>query len=228
MAITDSNKLAVGSPALSSTSNAANTGSANVGALTASSSYTSSPLVSAIGLTYNTGVPGVLTMAPASQPVTVTTGGVSTTFPAGTPVTYASGATITIGGFSFAITGTPANGDQFTISPNASNKSGDNRNGLLLAGLQNQGTLNNSKTNYSDAYGQLINTVGNKARELKVTGASEAAVLEQATAAVQSESGVNLDEEAANLLRYQQAYQAAGKMMQIASQLFDVLLKLGQ
>jgi flagellar hook-associated protein 1 FlgK len=45
---------------------------------------------------------------------------------------------------------------------------------------------------------------------------------------VQEESGVNLDEEAANLLRYQQAYQAAGKMMQIASQLFDVLLQLGQ
>jgi len=228
LAITDPNKLAVGSPLLSSTSNAANTGSANIGALTASSSYASSPLVSAIGLTYNTGVPGVLTLAPASQPVTVTTGGVSTTFPAGTPVTYTSGATITIGGFSFAISGTPANGDQFTILPNTSNKSGDNRNGLLLAGLQSQGTLNNSKTNYSDAYGQLINTVGNKARELKVTGTSEAAVLEQATAAVQSESGVNLDEEAANLLRYQQAYQAAGKMMQIASQLFDVLLQLGQ
>ena len=56
---------------------------------------------------------------------------------------------------------------------------------------------------------------------------AEAKVLEQATAAVQSESGVNLDEEATNLLRYQQAYQAAGKMMQIASQLFDVLLRLG-
>jgi flagellar hook-associated protein 1 FlgK len=51
-------------------------------------------------------------------------------------------------------------------------------------------------------------------------------LLEQTTAAVQSESGVNLDEEATNLLRYQQAYQAAGKMMQIGSQLFDLLLKL--
>ena len=58
-------------------------------------------------------------------------------------------------------------------------------------------------------------------------GETEAKVLEQATAAIQSESGVNLDEEATNLLRYQQAYQAAGKMMQIASQLFDVLLQLG-
>jgi flagellar hook-associated protein 1 FlgK len=73
-----------------------------------------------------------------------------------------------------------------------------------------------------------VNTVGNKARELKVIGVAEEKVLEQATTAVQEESGVNLDEEAANLLRYQQAYQAAGKMMQIASQLFDVLLQLGQ
>ena len=73
----------------------------------------------------------------------------------------------------------------------------------------------------------MVNTVGNKARELNVTGAAEAKVLDLATTAVQSESGVNLDEEATNLMRYQQAYQAAGKMMQIASQLFSVLLTLG-
>jgi flagellar hook-associated protein 1 FlgK len=53
-------------------------------------------------------------------------------------------------------------------------------------------------------------------------------MLQQAVAATQSESGVNLDEEAANLLRYQQAYQAAGKLMQIASQLFDALLNIGR
>jgi flagellar hook-associated protein 1 len=73
----------------------------------------------------------------------------------------------------------------------------------------------------------MVSSVGNKARELKVTGDAEQQALDQATAAMQSESGVNLDEEATNLIRYQQAYQAAGKMMQIASDLFDVLLKLG-
>ena len=52
-------------------------------------------------------------------------------------------------------------------------------------------------------------------------------MLEYAVAAQQSESGVNLDEEAADLLRYQQAYQAAGKMMQVASQLFELLLTIG-
>jgi flagellar hook-associated protein 1 len=228
VAITDINKLAFGGPAISSSANVTNTGSGSISSPVASSTYSSSPLAGAIGITYTSGLPNILTLAPSSQPVTVTSGGVSTTYPAGTPVTYTSGATISVGGLSFSISGTPANGDQFTLTPSSSNSAGDNRNGLLLAGLQTQGTLNNSKTSYSDALGQLVNTVGNKARELKVTGAAEDKVLEQATAAVQEQSGVNLDEEAANLLRYQQAYQAAGKMMQIASQLFDVLLQLGQ
>lgn len=227
LVFTDASKLAVGGPALSSSANVANTGAATISAPTAGTSYAASPLASPIGLTYTSGLPGTLTLAPSTQPVTVTSGGVTTTFPAGTPITYTSGATIAVGGLSFVITGAPANGDQFTIAPNTSTGSGDNRNGLLLAGLQSQGMLNNGKTSYSDAFGQLVNTVGNKARELKVIGATEAKVLEQATAAVQAESGVNLDEEATNLLRYQQAYQAAGKMMQIASQLFDVLLQLG-
>jgi flagellar hook-associated protein 1 FlgK len=232
LAITDASKLAVGGPALSSATYITNTGTATISSPTAASSYSSSPMVGALGLTYNSGIPGTLTLAPSSQPVTVTSGGTSTTFPAGAAVTYTSGATITVGGLSFAISGSPTNGDQFTITPNITNGPGDNRNGLLLAGLQGQSTVqstgSNSKISYSSAFSQLVNNVGNKTRELKVTGAAEAKVLEQATAAVQSESGVNLDEEATNLLRYQQAYQAAGKMMQIASQLFDVLLQLGR
>jgi flagellar hook-associated protein 1 FlgK len=232
LAITDASKLAVGGPALSSATYITNTGTATISSPTAASSYSASPMVGALGLTYNSGIPGTLTLAPSSQPVTVTSGGTSTTFPAGAAVTYTSGATITVGGLSFAISGSPTNGDQFTITPNITNGSGDNRNGLLLAGLQGQSTVqstgSNSKISYSSAFSQLVNNVGNKTRELKVTGAAEAKVLEQATAAVQSESGVNLDEEATNLLRYQQAYQAAGKMMQIASQLFDVLLQLGR
>ena len=227
LVFTDASKLAMGGPALSSSANVANTGAATISAPTAGTSYTASPLASPIGLTYTSGLPGTLTLAPSAQPVTVTSGGVTTTFPAGSPITYTSGATIAVGGLSFVITGAPANGDQFTITPNTSTGPGDNRNGLLLADLQSQGTLNNGNTSYSDAFGQLVNTVGNKARELKVIGVTEAKVLEQTTAAVQAESGVNLDEEATNLLRYQQAYQAAGKMMQIASQLFDVLLQLG-
>ena len=121
--------------------------------------------------------------------------------------------------------------DRFTVAPSSTTGPSDNRNGLLLANLQSTGTVktigSTTKNSYNSAFAQMVSGVGNKTRELKVTGAAEAKVLEQADAAMQSESGVNLDEEAANLLRYQQAYQAAGKMMQIASQLFDVLLQIG-
>ena len=227
LAITDVAKLAVGALALSSSANAANTGSSLISGVTANSTYGASPLASAFGLTFTTGLPGTFTMAPALQPVTVSSGGVSTTYAAGTPIPYSSGATISMSGISFSISGTPANGDKFTITPTSTNGPSDNTNGLLMAGLQSQKTLNNNSTTYSDTFNQLVNSVGNKTNELNVTGKAETALLAQSTAAVQSESGVNLDEEATNLLRYQQAYQAAGKMMQIASQLFSVLLTLG-
>ncbi len=227
LAITDAKKLAVGGPVLTASANAANSGAASISTATASSSYVNSPMLTPLTLTYQTGATNTFTLAPATQAVTVTVGSTSTTFSAGSAVTYTSGASISVGNLSFSITGTPANGDQFTITPNTSNGPADNRNGLLLGDLQSQDVLNNSSDSFSGVFGQLVNNVGNKMRELTVTGAAESKVLEQAIAAVQSESGVNLDEEATNLLRYQQAYQAAGKMMQIASQLFDVLLQLG-
>jgi flagellar hook-associated protein 1 FlgK len=148
-----------------------------------------------------------------------------------------------------SINGTFASGDSFLIQPtrNAAtsisvaitdiNKiaaadntggQGNNVNALLLADLQNTGTLNNGTVSYESAFAQIVSAVGNKTNELKVTAASNEALLAQTTATQQSESGVNLDEEAANLLRYQQAYQAAGKVMQIASSLFDTLLTIGR
>lgn len=123
---------------------------------------------------------------------------------------------------------------------------GNNINGLLLAKLQTgyledgattltQGTvrLGGSDTDpvygtYSRSFAQMVSAVGTKTNELSITSLADATALENATNAMQSESGVNLDEEATDLLRYQQAYQAAGKMMQIASQLFEVLLQMGQ
>jgi flagellar hook-associated protein 1 FlgK len=92
--------------------------------------------------------------------------------------------------------------------------------------LQGQKTLAGNAS-FADAYGQLVTQIGNKTREAEVSGRTQSKLLEEATNSVQSLSGVNLDEEAANLLRYQQAYQAAGKVMQIASKLFDTLLTLG-
>lgn len=182
--------------------------------------------VSPVKLTYNS-AGNTLTGFPATANVTVTNGGTSTTYPAGTAVPYTAGATIGYSGISFTVSGNPANGDVFNVTQNASG-SGDNRNAIVLAGLQTQNLLAGKSSSFEGAYAQFVSLVGNKAHELEVTNASETKLLEQATAAQQSESGVNLDEEAANLLRYQQAYQAAGKLMQIASQLFDTLLALGR
>lgn len=123
---------------------------------------------------------------------------------------------------------------------------GNNVNGLALAKLQTgylddgtttltQGTVRLGGTDanpvygtYSRSFSQMVSAVGTKTNELSITSVADATALDNATSAMQSESGVNLDEEATDLLRYQQAYQAAGKMMQIASQLFEVLLQMGQ
>ena len=166
------------------------------------------------------------------QPVTITFTS-ATTFDvtgtgilAGTGIAYTPGASISYNGWTAQITGAPASGDTFAVGPNTGGV-GDNRNALLLASLQTANTLANGTASYQSAYGQLVNTIGNKAHELDVTSSAESALLSQAVQAQQSESGVNLDEEATNLLRYQQAYQAAGKVMQTASTLFNVLLTLG-
>jgi len=124
------------------------------------------------------------------------------------------------------------NVDKLAMAGSATTGPNDNENGLKLAALQSGANVRvaGSTTNrtYAQAFAQMVSAVGTKTNELSITSKADAMALENATAAMQSESGVNLDEEATDLLRYQQAYQAAGKMMQIASQLFEVLLQMGQ
>lgn len=182
--------------------------------------------VAATQLTYNSAAK-TLTGFPATANVTVTNGNTSTTYPAGTAIPYTEGATVSYNGISFSLSGNPANGDVFNIGPNT-NGSGDNRNAVILANLQTQNTVGGKTTTFQGGYAQFVSLVGNKANEVKITNDSETKLLAQSVTAQQSVSGVNLDEEATNLLRYQQAYQAAGKLMQIASTLFNSLLALGQ
>ncbi len=166
-----------------------------------------------------------------TQPVTITftsattfdVSGNGTGNPAG--VTYTPGGAISYNGWTVQITGSPRPGDTFSIGPN-SNGVADNRNALLLGALQSNATLAGGTVNYQGAYSQIVSLIGSKTSELKVTSQAQAALLNQTQALQQSESGVNLDEEAANLLRYQQAYQAASKVIQTASQMFDTLLEV--
>ncbi len=150
---------------------------------------------------------------------------VTSTYPSDGPVPYTDGATIEIHGVTFTMNGLPADGDTFNLGKNKSG--GDNSNALKLGELQTKNALAGGTASYQGAYSQLVSMIGNKTHELDVNRTAEANQLAAARQAQQSESGVNLDEEAANIMRYQQAYQAAAKVMQTASTMFDTLLSLG-
>lgn len=166
-----------------------------------------------------------------TQPVTITFTSATTFDVTGTGtgnptgVTYTPGADITYNGWTVQISGTPAVGDEFTVSPNTAGV-GDGRNATLMAALQTEGVLDGGASSINASYTQLVSSVGNKSREISVTATAQDNLVQQTIAAQQSFSGVNLDEEAANLIRYQQAYQASGKMIEIASKLFDTLLSI--
>ena len=104
----------------------------------------------------------------------------------------------------------------------------DNRNASLLADLQVTNTLNGGTASYQAAYAQLTSLLGNTAREMQISAEAQDTIALRARETQQAMSGVNLDEEAANLLRYQQAYQASGKVIQIASTLFETILEIGR
>ncbi|KON80255.1 flagellar hook-associated protein FlgK [Azoarcus sp. PA01] len=107
----------------------------------------------------------------------------------------------------------------------------DNRNALALAALQTAKsvvTVGSGTATVGSAYSQLVSSVGNQAREVQIGLKAQQAQLDQATAAQQALSGVNLDEEAANLIRYQQSYQAAARVMSVAGTLFDEILSIAR
>ncbi len=163
--------------------------------------------------------------------ITFTTAGVFNVSGTGTGnplgVAHTDGGDISYNGWTIQISGTPAAGDVFTIGPNTGGV-GDNRNALALAGLQGRLTLDGGTETLQGAYAQVVSQVGNQAQEARVSGFAQTSLLASVETARQSASGVNLDEEAANLMRYQQAYQASGKIIAIAGQLFDTILSIGR
>ena len=201
-----------------------NTGNGTITAGTTVSGFGTPPFPSSgIGVSYDSAAKALTFKdVPAGANISVTFDGKTTVYP-GPTIPYKSGATISFAGVSFSISGSLNNGDSFTLSKNASGVS-DGRNALVLGQLQSKNTMSGKTTSFQGAYAQLVSDVGNKSREIQVKTDAQAALLKQTTDARDSLSGVNLDEEAANLLRYQQAYQASAKMIEVGSRLFDVLL----
>jgi flagellar hook-associated protein 1 FlgK len=210
VAISDPARIAAAAPVVTGIG-AGNVGTGSIGAATVAPSYAGAPLAAPVTLTFDAGT-GMLDAVPAVP---------------GLPVPYVSGAAIAFGGLSFTLSGAPANGDTFTVGPNTGG-GGDNRNAQALAGLANQNLVGNGTATLAGAYGQMVAAVGNQTHEAQIEHDAQASLLDQTRQAQQSVSGVNLDEEAANLQRYQQAYQAAGKALAIAGTLFDTILAIGQ
>jgi flagellar hook-associated protein 1 FlgK len=176
-------------------------------------------------------VPGTVANPNLTQPVTIRFTGPNTFDVTGTGtgnptgLTYTPGQPISFNGWTLTLEGTPAVND--TVKVGASTAwSGDNGNGLALGDL-GKAVLVDGLT-LSDALSGLFGKVGVLTDSARASADAQGAVRDQAVAAEQSVSGVNLDEEAAKLLQYQQAYQAAAKVIATAQTVFDALLNLGK
>jgi len=140
-----------------------------------------------------------------------------------TVYTYTPGSNIDVNGWRVQISGSPASGDSFTVGNNTTG-SGDNRNALKLAGVMSRPVLSGGTTSLNAASGQFIGDIGVKTNQAQVTRDAQKVVADEASGALQSVSGVNLDEEAANLVRYQQAYMAISQMIRVADTIFQSVL----
>lgn len=200
---------------LRSQADLSNIGSAELDGLTVTDA-SGLPLAGPVTLSFNpdalgVGVPGFDVAGVAGGPL------------AYNPATEGSGKTFSLGGAEFVISGTPEAGDEFVIENNTGG-SGDNRNALALGELQTSGILFGGSASFQNSYARTVAEVGVYARQAQSSVATEGVLLEQSVAARNSVSGVNLDEEAANLIRFQQAYQAAAQMIAVADQVFQSLL----
>ncbi|MCA3826679.1 MAG: flagellar hook-associated protein FlgK, partial [Burkholderia sp.] len=139
-------------------------------------------------------------------------------YQSGSPITLTAGVTVTV-------SGTPAAGDTFKVAPNTGGTN-DGSNALALSKLVNSTAFGGGTTTLTGAYANYVNGIGNTTAQLKSSSAAQTSLIGQITQAQQSVSGVNQNEEAANLMQYQQLYQANAKVIQTASTLFQTVLGL--
>lgn len=124
-------------------------------------------------------------------------------------------------GISLEISGTPRAGDSYTLAFNENGVS-DNRNALAMAELQYTQSVEGAS--YQDYYAVLVQEVGSLTSVAQINSEAAKSLLDTNTATLSSISGVNLDEEAADLVKYQQAYAAASQLISTWQEMFDTLL----
>ncbi|HMA12897.1 MAG TPA: flagellar hook-associated protein FlgK [Steroidobacteraceae bacterium] len=140
---------------------------------------------------------------------------------------YSPGGNIDVNGWRVAISGAPAAGDTFTVASNAGGV-GDNRNMLAMMQSLSQGVLSGGSESVNGAVSRFVGGIGVATNQAQAGADAQKVILQDSRAAVDSVGGVNLDEEAANMLRYQQAYQAAAQVIRITQDMFDTLLRATQ
>ena len=146
--------------------------------------------------------------------------------------TWTAGTPISLNGFELNLSGVPANGDTISVVPTVSTSS-NNGNALGFAKLGTTGIVSQNGAgggtangiSITDAYASALASIGVRVQGGKTAATLSAAVSTQAETARANQAGVNLDEEAARLIQYQQSYQAAAKILQVAQAIFDTMLQ---
>lgn len=137
-------------------------------------------------------------------------------------IAYTPGQVISVGGYDIKLDGTPDAGDRFGFNYNQDGVS-DNRNALSLSNIQTKKIL--SDGSLQDHYSALVENVGARAASGKINLSASESVLKSTRETLSSVIGVNLDEEAARLVQFQQAYQASARVITTSQTLFDTLLQ---
>ena len=146
--------------------------------------------------------------------------------------TWTAGQPISLNGFQLNLNGVPKSGDTIGVQPTTAAGS-NNGNALAFAALTTTPTVSvngagggaTKGLSITDAYASALANVGVRVQSGKASASLSSAAASQAETARANQSGVNLDEEAARLIQFQQSYQAAAKILQVAQQIFDTLLQ---
>ena len=146
-----------------------------------------------------------------------------------TPRTWRAGqgipdSAVDINGFGLTLSGVPKPGDTISVAPTlASALNSNNGNARALLAVRDAALVDGQTL--GEGYAQAMADIGSRVQTARSASGISAAVSAQADSARGADAGVNLDEEAARLIQYQQTYQAAAKMLQVAQALFDTLLQ---
>ena len=217
VALTSGRQIAAASPIRTERA-LTNTGSGEISAGVASNvaaAPTGTGLGGDVTLTYNGGNIQISGASVLGSPVSVAYA------PPNQAISIAFGGDI--GAVDISISGTLQDGDSFTITDNAAGSS-DNRNILNLGALQTTRLMDGGAASYDEYYSGMVAEVGIQTNQANITKDAQSRLLDQALNARDSLSGVNLDEEAANLMKFQQAYQAASQLIVASNSMFQSLL----